>query len=83
MCRFSQVIENWERRLQGTSEYSSHEKDILQVKKCIEIAVNCVEKDRCKRPLIKDIVHELEELEAKIKDMSLYSDMSRNLIDQV
>lgn len=76
------VTENWEGRLQGTSRYSSHETDILQVKKCIEIAVKCVEKDRYKRPLIKDIVHELEELEAKIKEMSLYSDMSIDLIGQ-
>uniref|UniRef100_A0A0A8ZAT5 Protein kinase domain-containing protein n=1 Tax=Arundo donax TaxID=35708 RepID=A0A0A8ZAT5_ARUDO len=76
------VIENWERRLQGTSRYSSHEKDILQVKKCVEIALKCVEKDRNKRPYIKDIVHELEELEAKIKEMLLYSDLSKDQISQ-
>ncbi|XP_037426731.1 putative receptor-like protein kinase At4g00960 isoform X1 [Triticum dicoccoides] len=76
------VIENWEGRLQGTSGYSSHQNDILQVKKCIEIAVECVEKDRYKRPLIKDIVHQLEELEAKIKEMSLYSDMPIDLTGQ-
>uniref|UniRef100_A0ACD5U7L7 Uncharacterized protein n=1 Tax=Avena sativa TaxID=4498 RepID=A0ACD5U7L7_AVESA len=70
------VVEKWERRLQGTPGYSSHEKDILQVTKCIEIAVKCVEKDRYKRPLIKDIALELEELEAKIKEISLYSDVS-------
>ncbi|CAM0958906.1 unnamed protein product [Alopecurus aequalis] len=60
------VIENWERRLQGTSGYSSNEKYIVQVKNCIEIAVKCVDKDRYKRPLIKDIVHVLEEFEAKM-----------------
>lgn len=76
------AIENWKGRLQDTSRHSSHEKEILQVKKCIEIAVKCVEKERYKRPLIKDIVQELEELEAKIKEMSLYSDMSRDQIGQ-
>lgn len=76
------VTENWERRLQGMSSYQSYEKDIVQVKKCVEIALRCVEKDRNKRPAIKDIVHELEELEAEIKEMSLHSDQSKNLAGQ-
>lgn len=61
------AIENWERRLQETpTSYSSHQKYILQVKKCVEISLKCVEKDRKKRPCIKDIVHQLQELEADL-----------------
>ncbi|CAM0885753.1 unnamed protein product [Alopecurus aequalis] len=72
------VIGNWERKLQG----ASHKKDILQLKKCVEIALKCVEKDRSKRPYITDVVHDFEKLESKIKEMLLYSDMSKDQIDQ-
>ena len=52
------VHEEWRKRLQVTSEYllESYSK---QVKRCIEIAVSCLETDRNKRPSIWDIVHEL------------------------
>ncbi|XBI42643.1 hypothetical protein VPH35_107500 [Triticum aestivum] len=50
--------------------------------KCVEIALRCVEKDRNRRPSIKDIVQELEELEADIKKMSLHSENSEDLIGQ-
>jgi hypothetical protein len=78
------VSENWTKRLQampGLSS-SSHEIDILRVNTCAEIALKCVDDDRAKRPCIKDIVQELEELEAKIRDMSLASDMAIDVIDQ-
>ncbi|XP_037457454.1 uncharacterized protein LOC119328581 isoform X3 [Triticum dicoccoides] len=51
--------------------YSSHEIDILRVITCVEIALRCVDRDRNKRPSIKDIVHELEELEAEIDRIML------------
>lgn len=76
------VTENWERRQQGTSRDQSHEKDTIQLKKCLEIALRCVEEDRNKRPSIKDIVNELEELEAEIKKMSLHSDHSKDPVCQ-
>lgn len=44
----------------------SHETDNLGVTRCVDIALRCVDKDRNKRPCIKDVVHELEELEAEI-----------------
>ncbi|CAM0885764.1 unnamed protein product [Alopecurus aequalis] len=69
------VTENWERRLaaMSTSIYSSHKEDMLRVKTCVEIALRCVEKERNKRPRIKDIVQELEELEVEIEKMLLHS----------
>ncbi|KAL6905913.1 hypothetical protein ACP4OV_003514 [Aristida adscensionis] len=76
------VCENWNGRLLGTSRYSSHQIDILGVKACADIALRCVEKDRKRRPYIKDILHELEELEAKIKAMSLSSVQPKGEISQ-
>ncbi|XP_062205609.1 probable serine/threonine-protein kinase At1g01540 [Phragmites australis] len=76
------VSENWKGRLQATSRYLSHEIDTLQVKTCVELALRCLEADRNKRPCIKDIVHELEELEAKIEKKSLTSDQSKDLCGQ-
>ncbi|XP_044329753.1 cysteine-rich receptor-like protein kinase 26 isoform X2 [Triticum aestivum] len=64
------VSENWTKKLQANPGYSSQEIDILGVTSCVEIALRCVDKDRNKRPCIKDIVHELEELEVKIGKMS-------------
>lgn len=72
------VIENWEKKLQGSSRYQPHEKYTIQVKKCLEIALRCVEKDRNKRPSIKDIVNELDDLEAQIKEMSVHSDQPKD-----
>uniref|UniRef100_A0ACD5TQQ6 Uncharacterized protein n=1 Tax=Avena sativa TaxID=4498 RepID=A0ACD5TQQ6_AVESA len=77
------VIVNWEKRLQGSSRYKSHEKDTIQVNRCLEIALRCVEKDRNKRPSIKDIVNELEELEAQIQKMSLRSDQPKDPIGEI
>ncbi|VAH40204.1 unnamed protein product [Triticum turgidum subsp. durum] len=75
--------ENWTKRLQAMPDsYSSHEVDILRVTKCVEIALRCVDKDRDKRPCIKDIVQELEELEAEIQKMLQTSDLSENLTVQ-
>lgn len=66
-----------------TSSSSSHKQDILRVKTCVEIELRCVEKDRNKRPSVKDIVQELQELEAEIKKMSLDSENSEDLIGHV
>lgn len=50
------------------------------MKKCVEIALRCVVSDRNKRPLIKDIVKELEELEDEIKKMSTSSVQLEELV---
>jgi interleukin-1 receptor-associated kinase 1 len=53
---------------------------MLRVNTCIDIALRCVDTERNKRPYIKDIVNELEELEAKIQKMALSSDHSKAVI---
>ncbi|CAD6257502.1 unnamed protein product [Miscanthus lutarioriparius] len=55
------VHESWNRRLQEIPNYESLEVDCKQVKICIEIAINCMEKNRRKRPTIKDIISKLDE----------------------
>ncbi|KAF7005729.1 hypothetical protein CFC21_020833 [Triticum aestivum] len=76
------VTENWMKRLHAEPGYSSHETDILRVSTSVEIALRCVDKDRKKRPCINDVVLELEKLEAKIKEMSLASDVQKDLTVQ-
>ena len=78
-----QVSENWTKKLQEKAGHSSHEIDILGVTSCVGIALRCVDEDRNKRPCIKDIVHELDQLEAKLKAMSLASDVSNDAMAQV
>lgn len=59
-AEISQVSETWEKKLQETRTYSSYEIAISQVKRCVEIALRCVNFDRHKRPRIMDVVDELE-----------------------
>ena len=77
-----QVSENWTKKLQEKTGHSSHEIDILGVTSCVGIALRCVDNDRNKRPCINDIVDELNQLEAKLKAMSLASDVSKDLTVQ-
>ncbi|XP_066356782.1 cysteine-rich receptor-like protein kinase 44 isoform X2 [Miscanthus floridulus] len=77
------VCEKWKKRLQEMpDEHPSLEIEILRVKKCIDIALRCVIADRKTRPSIKDVVDELEQLEAEIMKMSLPSDETKDLIVQ-
>jgi len=57
------VHENWKKCLQEIPRYESLEVDCKQVKRCIEIARSCMENDRRKRPIIKDIVSQLDEID--------------------
>lgn len=74
------VTDNWKERMQGTPKRLLRETNIQQVKTCVDIALRCVNVERNGRPSIKDIVNELEELEAKIKKMTLSSDQSKGHI---
>ncbi|XP_066337796.1 cysteine-rich receptor-like protein kinase 25 isoform X1 [Miscanthus floridulus] len=56
------VHENWKKCLQEIPMYASLEVDCYQVKRCIVIARRCMENDRHKRPIIKDIVSDLDEM---------------------
>ncbi|CAL4979928.1 unnamed protein product [Urochloa decumbens] len=55
------VHNNWMERIGTTSKYA--EQDCQQVKRCIEIALCCVEAERDKRPTIRHIIHELKKTE--------------------
>ncbi|KAM3257966.1 hypothetical protein ACQJBY_049968 [Aegilops geniculata] len=58
------VHENWEKVLRTTVlSDTSH-----GVKKCIEIALKCVEADRAKRPTIAEVVDELSKIDTTIID---------------
>ncbi|KAF7061436.1 hypothetical protein CFC21_068132 [Triticum aestivum] len=53
------VNKNWRKRIA--------EVDCRQVKRCIKIAVNCVDADKGNRPTIEDVIHELKEGEEQDK----------------
>ncbi|KAJ1276325.1 hypothetical protein BS78_05G205900 [Paspalum vaginatum] len=55
------VISNWRHRIAATS--NCVEEECQQVKRCIEIAVSCIDADRHRRPAISDILRELKETE--------------------
>ncbi|XP_066317357.1 uncharacterized protein [Miscanthus floridulus] len=60
------VQENWRNMLQATCSGSLLEAYCQQVKKCTLIALNCMEKDRHKRPKIKNIIDELNRIETEV-----------------
>ncbi|KAL6870932.1 hypothetical protein ACP4OV_014780 [Aristida adscensionis] len=75
------VHENWRKRLQGTLRCSSSLEAVChQVKRSIEIALDCVHADRKKRPIIGDIVHWLNQTEQMIK---MASSLVSKLVDDV
>ncbi|XP_022685272.1 uncharacterized protein LOC101779165 [Setaria italica] len=75
---------NWRTRLQATSMhlFESYSK---QVKRCMEIALSCVEVNRHKRPSIRKIVKQLNETEIMIhkqlneKEIMIYRTRLRDL----
>ncbi|KAJ1265839.1 hypothetical protein BS78_08G105000 [Paspalum vaginatum] len=71
------VSAKWKGRL-PTSSYEIY---YQQLKACIEIALRCVKEDPNERPDIKDIVRELEELDAKHRRMLLSSDRPKDPCD--
>ena len=59
-----QVRVNWRRRLQSTFRGSTLDAYCKQVKTCTEIALDCLEDDRYKRPDTVDITLTLKQTEA-------------------
>lgn len=77
--------EKWRKRLQETSEYEL-ESYSEQVKRCIEIALSCLEADRRKRPSIGDIIRKLNETETMLQTSSGFTNdqgLSFSSISQV
>ncbi|KAJ1275251.1 hypothetical protein BS78_05G121900 [Paspalum vaginatum] len=60
------VQENWSNIFQATWSGSLLEAYCQQVKKCTLLALNCMEKDRQKRPKINKIIDELNEIESEV-----------------
>ncbi|KAI4968801.1 hypothetical protein ZWY2020_046131 [Hordeum vulgare] len=61
--QFTELVHrNWRNRLQAAS-VNALESYCIQVKRCIEMALSCVEVDRHKRPTIGNILNELNETE--------------------
>uniref|UniRef100_A0A452XBM0 Protein kinase domain-containing protein n=1 Tax=Aegilops tauschii subsp. strangulata TaxID=200361 RepID=A0A452XBM0_AEGTS len=63
-----EVHESWRKRLRGTLSHTSLEVYCNQVKRCIEIALDCLISNRQERPTIQDIVSSLNETETMIGD---------------
>ncbi|EEE52450.1 hypothetical protein OsJ_34606 [Oryza sativa Japonica Group] len=67
------VHENWRRRFeQATPMYTSEEVESLrlQMKTCIEMALQCVEAQRLKRPTIAEVVSRLNILDDMVRKIS-------------
>lgn len=58
------VRNNWWNRIRETSKYAKEYCE--QVKRCTEIALNCIEVEKEKRPTIVDVIHELKKTETAV-----------------
>ncbi|KAF8641895.1 hypothetical protein HU200_067603 [Digitaria exilis] len=65
------VHDNWRNRLQAKLGYSSLEADCHQVRRCVEIALDCIQADRHERPTIGVIIRWLNQLEHTVDKMAL------------
>lgn len=59
------VHKNWRNRIEAAPMYASREEDCRQVKRCIELALDCVKADKDKRPTVREIINELKQVETK------------------
>ncbi|GJN28493.1 hypothetical protein PR202_gb16625 [Eleusine coracana subsp. coracana] len=70
------VQKKWRKRLRAIPGYTSLEVDCQQVKKCMEIALKCIDNEKQRRPDIEYIVEQLTEVHSFISAMSvLFSDI--------
>ncbi|KAG2556874.1 hypothetical protein PVAP13_8NG173301 [Panicum virgatum] len=72
-----QVHKKWRGRLRAVPGHASLEADCQQVKKCIEIALKCTDKDRRRRPNIGYIVDQLADTEIYKNDKAYLMDESQ------
>ncbi|XP_047057796.1 uncharacterized protein LOC124664288 [Lolium rigidum] len=69
-----EVRESWKKRLRGKLSHASLEGYCYQVKRCIEIALDCLKSNRQERPSIRDIVSSLNETERMISDTGMQNE---------
>ena len=69
-----QVLSNWRNRFERSSKYTSPELHTQLVKRCIDIALECVHPDKEKRPNVSNIIEILNAAEkvARIKMAKIY-----------
>lgn len=59
--------------MEATSNYASTEEDCQRLKRCIEIALRCVEVERKNRPSMRDIIRELKQIDETSSSMSSWN----------
>ncbi|KAK3121034.1 hypothetical protein QOZ80_8BG0645030 [Eleusine coracana subsp. coracana] len=62
------VHQQWKERFKAIQGYTSLQNDCRQVKKCLEIALKCIEQEKERRPNIVYIIDQLNETEKGNKD---------------
>lgn len=67
------VHESWKKKLRETMSHTSLEVYCNQVKRCIEISLDCLKLNRQQRPTINDIISSLNETETMIGDHGLHN----------
>lgn len=80
MFALCKVCNKWRKRLQAIPGYELLETDCRQVKKCIEIALACIENERKKRPKIGDIVGQLSKIERHAKQKCQTDEVRNNCV---
>lgn len=63
------VQEYWKTNMQTSQGYRWDRTDLLGVTTCIQLAMQCVEDERDKRPYVREIMGELKELDSKMEQM--------------
>ncbi|KAG0514816.1 hypothetical protein BDA96_10G225900 [Sorghum bicolor] len=81
------VLKNWRDRLQKSLRYTSLEIDYQQIKRCIEIGLDCLKLDRWRRPTISQVIKMLHGTECvdfsgRKEVMSLTNEDSCSILHQ-
>ncbi|KAM0901065.1 hypothetical protein ACQ4PT_020252 [Festuca glaucescens] len=74
------VHDSWRKRLRETLSRTSLELYCNQVKRCIEMALDCLKSNRQERPAIHDIVSILNETETMIGDRGMQNKQVTSLV---
>jgi serine/threonine protein kinase len=77
-----EVHENWRNKLCQKLSHTSLEVYCNQVKRCIELALDCLKSNRQERPTMQDIVSSLNETEPMISDQGLQIEQVPSLCDR-
>jgi hypothetical protein len=70
-----QVLKNWRNRLQ-----KSLETDYQQIRRCIQIGLDCMKLDRSKRPTISQVIKMLQETESAVQSHPTLIDYNQVLL---